>query len=225
MSADLDRRVANIIRYGVIIELDETHDDGPRAKVDLGDDITDWLPWLTLRAGADKDWYAPEPGEQVIVLSPSGEIAQGCILTGIFSDANASNGNRKTLRRTTYADGTVIEYDRAAHKLTVDASASNGFVVVNVGSGNVTVNCNHATVNATTDVTLNTPLTHCTGMLTVDGLLTYNNGILGHNGSNGHSIVGNINVTSGDVIADGIGLKSHHHTEQGDGAPTSAAQA
>lgn len=32
-------------------------------------------------------------------------------------------------------------------------------------------------------------------------------------------------VTSGDVVADGISLKGHHHTEQGDGMPTSAAQA
>lgn len=36
---------------------------------------------------------------------------------------------------------------------------------------------------------------------------------------------GNVNVTDGDVIADGISLKNHHHIEQGDGKPTSPSKA
>lgn len=36
---------------------------------------------------------------------------------------------------------------------------------------------------------------------------------------------GNVNVTGGDVIADGISLKNHHHIEQGDGKPTSLSKA
>lgn len=36
---------------------------------------------------------------------------------------------------------------------------------------------------------------------------------------------GNVNVTGGDVIADGISLKNHHHIEQGDGKPTSPSKA
>ena len=35
---------------------------------------------------------------------------------------------------------------------------------------------------------------------------------------------GSVTVTGGDVIADGISLKNHHHMEQGDGAPTSPAK-
>lgn len=182
--SDLDRRLANLLRYGVIADLDEKNADGPRATVDLGDVVTDWLPWFTPRAGADRTWWAPEPGEQVMVLSPSGELSQGTILPAINSRVNTPNGDRRTLERKTYADGTVVQYDRAAHQLLVDASASNGTVVVNVGAGTVTVNCDQATVNAatsttvntktaavhaTSSVTLDTPSTHCTGALTVDG--------------------------------------------------------
>lgn len=36
---------------------------------------------------------------------------------------------------------------------------------------------------------------------------------------------GNVNVSGGDVIADGISLKNHHHIEQGDGKPTSPSKA
>ena len=36
---------------------------------------------------------------------------------------------------------------------------------------------------------------------------------------------GNVNVNGGDMIADGISLKNHHHIEQGDGKPTSPSKA
>lgn len=168
--SDLDRRLANLLRYGVIAELDENHADGPRATVDLDDgNITDWLPWFAMRAGEDRSWWAPEPGEQVMVFSPSGELSQGTIMPGIYCNKYVANGASKDVRRTTYKDGTVVEYDRAAHQLLVDASASNGAVVVNVGTGTVTVNCSTATVNATDSVQLATPLVHCTQKLRVDG--------------------------------------------------------
>ena len=42
-------------------------------------------------------------------------------------------------------------------------------------------------------------------------------------GGSGASVQGNVSVTGGDVSADGISLKSHTHTEQGDGNETSTA--
>jgi phage baseplate assembly protein gpV len=38
------------------------------------------------------------------------------------------------------------------------------------------------------------------------------------------AISGSVKVTGGDVIVDGIGAKSHHHTAQGERAPTTSAQ-
>lgn len=43
-------------------------------------------------------------------------------------------------------------------------------------------------------------------------------------GGSGASVTGNMRITSGDVTADRISLKSHTHMEQGDGAPTGPAQ-
>lgn len=212
--SDIDRRLANLLRYGVVAELDEKNADGPRATVDLGDVVTDWLPWFTPRAGADRTWWAPEPGEQVMVLSPSGELSQGTILPAINSTVNPANGDRRTLQRETYADGTVVQYDRAAHQLLVDASASNGAVVVNVGAGQVTVNCATATVRASSSVTLDTPNTRCTGVLTVDG-----NAVVKGSATITGAITGATVAT-----AAGIGLAAHHHTAQGSTAATTAAQ-
>lgn len=42
-------------------------------------------------------------------------------------------------------------------------------------------------------------------------------------GGSGATVTGNMAIKSGDVTADNISLKNHTHTEQGDGAETSAA--
>jgi phage baseplate assembly protein V len=47
----------------------------PRAQVKTGKLTTAWLPWLALRAGADREWDPPTAGEQVILFSPSGQLA------------------------------------------------------------------------------------------------------------------------------------------------------
>jgi len=109
--ADIERRVANMIRYGVIEQLDEA---GARVRVRSGGILTDWLKWRTQRAGPDSDWWAPEPGEQVVILSPDGEMNQALILGSINSNQHLPPGNRKTLHRVTYQDGAVKEYDREA---------------------------------------------------------------------------------------------------------------
>jgi hypothetical protein len=75
------------------------------------------------------------------------------------------------------------------------------------------------------------PSTHITGDVqidgsaTVNGSLTYKGGMTGSGGSGASAqIQGGITAT-GDIKAGNISLQGHHHTEQGDGAPTSAAQA
>lgn len=113
--ATLARLLENLIRFGTIAEVQM---DPPRVKVKTGKLPTAWLPWLALRAGEDCEWDPPTVGEQVILLSPSGQLANGVAITGVFSDLIPANGDRAALHRRTYRDGAVIEYDSAAHKLT-----------------------------------------------------------------------------------------------------------
>ena len=112
--AALARLLENLIRFGVIAAVQM---EPPRVQVTTGKLTTAWLPWLALRAGADREWDPPTVGEQVILLSPSGQLANGIIVTGVFSDHIPANGNRAGLHRRTYVDGTVIEYDSVAHHL------------------------------------------------------------------------------------------------------------
>lgn len=112
--AALSRLIENLIRFGVIAEVQMTP---PRVRVKTGQLLTTWLPWLAVRAGVDKDWDPPSEGEQVVLFSPSGQLANGVALTGVFSTDNPANGDRAGLQRRTYRDGALIEYDSVAHHL------------------------------------------------------------------------------------------------------------
>jgi phage baseplate assembly protein V len=80
-----------IVRFGVVTAVDAGN---ARARVSFGGESeSEWLPWLADRAGAISVWAPVSEGEQVIVLSESGETAQGVILGSVFSDENSGCSN------------------------------------------------------------------------------------------------------------------------------------
>lgn len=212
--SELDRMQANLVRYGVVTELDVAN---ARVKCSTGGLDTDWLPWCAGRAGATRHWSAPSPGEQVVVISPYGDPAQAFVLPGFYQDDHPAPASSQDKETTVYPDGTTVEYDSASNTLTVNVA----------GNGNVVVNCKVATVKADTSVTLDTPNTHMTGNVQVDGNLgvTGAMAVQGEGASGAVStFAGSIAVTGGDVTADAYSLKGHHHTAQGSNAPTTPAQ-
>lgn len=81
---EIDRRLANMVRSAVVTALDAP---AGRVRVRDGDWVSDWLPWLETRAHAEASFSPPRPGEQVMVLCPSGDAEQGVVLAGIASTA------------------------------------------------------------------------------------------------------------------------------------------
>lgn len=132
--AALSRLLENLIRFGVIVAVQMKP---PRVQVKTGELTTAWLPWLALRAGTDREWDPPTVDEQVILLSPSGQLANGIVLTGVFSDHIPANGDRPGLHRRTYADGTVIEYDSVAHHLNATLTEGGTTNLVSPGGINI----------------------------------------------------------------------------------------
>ena len=130
----LARMLENLIRFGTIAEIQMKP---PRVRIKTGELLTGWLPWLALRAGSDQEWDPPTVDEQVILFSPSGQLANGIALTGIYSTAHPANGDREGLHRRTYRDGTVIEYDSVAHHL--NAVLANGGTTNLVSTGGITI--------------------------------------------------------------------------------------
>jgi len=117
---DLTRRLDNLIRIGTIAAVDHV---AARCTVKTGGLIVPNLPWMAERAGNSRDWDAPTVGEQCILLSPSGEPSQGVVLVGLYSQQRPAPSNSANLRRRTYPDGAVIDYDHATHALTATLPA------------------------------------------------------------------------------------------------------
>lgn len=138
--AALARLLENLVRLGTIAEVNEPK---ARVRVKSGELLTTWLPWLAQRAGADREWNPPTVGEQVLLLSPSGQLAQGIVLTGLFSEANPANGDRAGLHRTTYRDGAVLEYDSIAHHLRAVLPDGGTTELVSLGGIIITGNITH----------------------------------------------------------------------------------
>lgn len=161
--SELDRRLANLIRWGTIEAADYS---AARVRVRCGSVVTDWLPWVTARAGGDVSWWAPEAGEQVLILSPSGETGQGVVLVGVFQTAHPAPANTPDVARMVFKDGAIIEYDRAAHKL---AATIPGDVMVQA-TGDITAKAGkEATVEAGTKIFLTAPQVLVEGTLTTAG--------------------------------------------------------
>ncbi len=192
---ELDRRLANIVRIGTIAELDEA---GARVKVKLDDELTtDWLPWMTSRAGATRTWSAPTVGEQVVLFAPSGELAQGVVGHSVFQDTKPAPATSKDQETVVFPDGSTVDYNSDSNTLTLTVA----------GNGNVVVNCKVATINADTSVTIDTPQTTVTGSLTVEKSLSM--------GSAGGSmtITGDVAITGASLTHNGKNVGSTHtHT-------------
>lgn len=116
-TADLMRRLANLLRLGTVAEADYGR---ARARITIGALKTDWLPWITLRAGPDATWWAPEVGEQVLVLAPCGNLSQAVVLGSIYQSAHPAPASSADVSAMVWKDGTQVTYDRSARKLTVN---------------------------------------------------------------------------------------------------------
>lgn len=138
--AQINRLLENLVRLGTVAEVDH---QAVRVKVQSGRLLTGWLPWLTLRAGDDREWNPPTEGEQVVLLSPSGQTANGVAIAGLFSDQHPANGDRPGLHRRTYRDGAVIEYDSIAHHLRAILPEGGSTELVSTGGITITGDITH----------------------------------------------------------------------------------
>lgn len=114
--SELQRKLSNLIRIGIIKEIDH---EKAKARVETGEILTDWLPWITMRAGEEISWFAPSINEQVIVFSPLGELSLSVVLPGIYQKEYSAPEKIKSISSLTYKDGTKLSYDQENHHLKI----------------------------------------------------------------------------------------------------------
>lgn len=118
---ELLRLIHNLIRLGTIAEVDHAR---ARVRVQSGELLTNWLPWIEARAGATRDWDPPTQGEQVVVFSPGGDPAAGFVISGLFSDAHPAPADSADLWRRLFPDQALFEYNHAASRLRINLPGS-----------------------------------------------------------------------------------------------------
>lgn len=133
ISGDLQRRLANLIRRGVIHSV--RNDKQPKCRVDLGDIVTTWLPLCQGFSGANRSDSNPcAVGDAVTVLSEAGELNNGRVFPGWNTGVMPVPEGSDSEHITRYSDGTEIRYDREAHALTIKIAAGGSYKFVGIGT-------------------------------------------------------------------------------------------
>lgn len=139
MSADttlLNDLLAQVIRVGFVVARDEA---AMRVRVEIVDTTTealttDFLQVLVPRAQKDRVYDLPDLDDQVLCLFLPFAREAGFVIGSMYGEVTPPVSSGDKWHRT-FADGAVLEYDRAAHKLmakipgAVEVTASGEIVV------------------------------------------------------------------------------------------------
>lgn len=113
MDGEAERRIGNLIQYGVISEVQP---EKGLCRVSFGKRVSPLSPWLMGRCGDDKEFWHPDIGEQALFLSPFGDGSQGVVLIGVKSNKRPlPSGAKEGLYIREFKDGSRITVDRNGH--------------------------------------------------------------------------------------------------------------
>jgi phage-related baseplate assembly protein len=196
------RQIENLIKIGTVAEVDPNKN---RIRMKHGGLTTDWLQYFVPAAGGVSVWRLPSVGEMGVVFSPSGETENGFVMVGIASASFPSPSSSPNETVIKFPDGAKIKYDHQSGALKAEGIKT-------------------ADVEASVQVTIDTPMTAVKGQLHVHGLLTYSGGMSGSGGS-GTTIEGSFNHigefnNEGKVVSNGVQLDDHDHPDLTSGGNT-----
>ena len=143
--SDLAKRLSNIIRIGAIFEINH---QTAKARVKIGELETDFLPWANSNSGSNNSWNPPEIDEQVIILSPSGDLSQAVILPSLYKN-NASDSDQN-IKSITYQDGSKISFNVSSGTLDLDLKGDVAIKVV----GNANIEGDNINITGSSNITL-----------------------------------------------------------------------
>lgn len=195
MNADINRRLENLIRFGTIKTVNPSKPI-PLVTVDLDDIVTPEIRFFNAHAGNDSTWDPPSEDEEVIVISPCGEIGPtSVVFYGLYNNDHPAPSDDLNQKIRVFSDGCIIAYDISAHQLS--AILPSGGKAIVTADGGITVNG---------DTTIN-------GNLQINGstAMTGNNTVSGSQLVQGSSHSTGAFSTEADVKAGSISLKEHKH--------------
>lgn len=159
--SDTQRRLHNIATIGTVFAIN-TSDQTMR--LDVGELQTDWLPIPTISAGLVRIWRCPSIGEQFVLLSPSGDLANAIPVISLFSEQNSTPSTDE-------------------HEIFIHFNESN---YLKIHTKDSHLHLNIATTDIDSDVKINGSLS-VTGTIHADGNITTDNDVIANVSLNNHT--------------------------------------
>jgi phage baseplate assembly protein V len=153
---ETERRLRNVMRYVEVTEVDPAK--GLVKVVDRGggpgkDLPSDWRPWMEMGGpqgvGNATTWKPPRVGQRGMWLSPSGNLAEGIIMPGGFSDKAGQPSQ----------DGSAHVETNGKTKIT---ATPDGYVIE---TDNVTIKAKSVTITAGQSIKLDSPTVEIDGFI------------------------------------------------------------
>ncbi|MEC4559740.1 phage baseplate assembly protein V [Pseudomonas inefficax] len=173
-AAQMDRMLAGLVIPCYVVAVDLV-----AAKVRVSDGgawTSAWVRWHAQAAGKARHWRAPSLGEQGVLVSPSGEPAQGTFVPGLYGNAGPPPDNRDHVETWRFEDGGSLVYDWAANSYTI--KLPTGTVNIEVGSSKAVIT--DAAINAeSAAIKAKAPVITLEGSVEIVGPLRVTGDILG----------------------------------------------
>ena len=139
-------------------------------RVKTGDLETNWISWLTLRAGNARTWWRPSEGEQVVLLSLGGNLETAFALPAVYSNQFAPPSTSADACVTEHPDGGWFEYEPATGRWYVRGIKS----MVIEAADNITLK--------TSEFVLEADRTRINSEVVINGGVTQGGGAMSSNG-------------------------------------------
>ena len=114
MNADYQRKLHNIATIGTVFAVNPSDQT---MRLAVGDNETDWLPMPALAAGQVSVWRCPSVGEQFLLVSPSGELANAIPVISLYSKHMPSPSTDPNEIFVRYNDRDMLKIDTRGSKL------------------------------------------------------------------------------------------------------------
>lgn len=192
---ELQRQLDNLIRIGTVSAV-----RSGQCRVKTGELETNWRPYLVPRAGNTRTRQRPTLGEQVLLLSVSGDVRNAFVLPALYQGQMGeplADDDDPDLDRIEYPDGAVLEY-----RPSTGALLASGIKTARIG--------------ASVSVFLDTPLTECSQNLKVGGGIECAEGIKA-----GGTVETEQGLKAPSASIGGIDFGNHAHGNVENGSGTS----
>lgn len=114
--SEQQRRLNNLATIGTVFDV---RPDDQTMRLQVGDNQTDWLPIPAIFAGKVSVWRCPSIGEQFLLISPSGELANAIPVLSLYSNQHPSPSHDPNEIRVRYNDSDFLSIKTADSGLTL----------------------------------------------------------------------------------------------------------